>query len=672
MRIGVEIGGTFTDLITVTASNTVLRAKVPSTPEDLSVGVLEALTTAVGRDLGGIDEVVHGSTVATNAILERKGARLGLLTTKGFRDVLLIQRQEREDIYDLFYRKPEALVSRDCSREVTERLTADGQVAEPLDEEELVRVVGDLLDEQSLDLLVISFVFGYLNPVHERRARAILQDAFPALPVVLASEIAPIFREYERTSTTAIAAYVGPVVERYLTSVEDRLRTEGFGGQLVIMQSNGGLLPAPAAAEQPAQMLNSGPAAGVIGAVAAAEELGVTDVITLDTGGTSTDVCLISGGAPHVTAARQVDGLPLHVESMDVVSVGAGGGSIAWRDAGGLLRVGPRSAGASPGPACYGRGGTEPTVTDALVVLGWLRPEQFLGGDMVLDVSAARTAIEQLGATVGMSLEETADGIMRLAVANMTEAMRLVSISRGHDPRDYALLAYGGAGGLHAAFVAEELNISQIIVPPNAGVFSAYGLLVADFRRDYQETRFSELSATSEADVRAVFDSLAERAAQDFTAHGIAFDAVSHQLSLDLRYRGQGYELTVEVTEDDLGEVELRERFADTHRARYGNAGVGGEIEIVTYRLSAVAPRARQRVAQANGASRSADAGRIYLAGAWRACTFVRGEQLTAGEELIGPSVVEEQTSTTIIPPGWRGTVHGSGSLVMEVLRDEA
>jgi N-methylhydantoinase A len=669
MRIGIEIGGTFTDAITVDTGSAVVRAKVPSTPADLSVGVLNALQTALGASSREVSEVVHGSTVATNALLERKGARLGLITTLGFRDVLEIGRQARDDIYDLFYRKAEPLIPRERTREVPERVGASGELVQELDEQAMRLAVAELVEQHEIDMLVVSFLFAFAEPRNERRAREIAGEVAPGLHVLLSSDVAPIFREYERTSTTAVSGFVEPVVSGYVAAVERRLVTEGVAGELVIMQSNGGLLPAADVTKRPAQMLNSGPAAGVIGAVAVAAELGERDVITLDTGGTSTDVCLITAGAPEVTPARMVDGLPVHVESTDIVSVGAGGGSIAWRDQGGLMRVGPHSAGADPGPACYGRGGREPTVTDALVLLGWLRPQQFLGGRMPLDVGAARAAVGSLATQLAITVDEAAEGIVRIAVANMNEAMRLVSISRGHDPRDYALFAFGGSGGLHAAFVADELGISRIVVPANAGIFSAYGLLVADFKRDYQETRFGLLSATPLTELRATFAELGRRAADDFAAHGAPAAALQYVRSLDLRYLGQGYELTLAVELETLSKESLQAAFGAAHEARYGNPGLGGELEIVTYRLSANLARSRRRTELPRAAGAAGESGAIFLGGARIACRFVPAAALTAGMVLNGPTVVEDATSTTIVPPGWRGTVHESGSLVMERVR---
>lgn len=668
MRIGIEIGGTFTDAITVDAGSSVVRAKVPSTPADLSLGVLHALQTALGASSGEVSEVVHGSTVATNALLERKGARLGLITTLGFRDVLLIGRQARDDIYDLFYRKADPLIPRERTREVPERVSASGELVQELDEPAMRLAVAELVEQHEIDLLVVSFLFGFAEPRNERRARAIAAEVAPGLHVLIASDVAPIFREYERTSTTAVSGFVEPVVSGYVAAVERRLAAEGVAGELVIMQSNGGLLPAADVTQRPAQMLNSGPAAGVIGAVAVAAELGERDVITLDTGGTSTDVCLITAGAPEVTSARMVDGLPVHVESTDIVSVGAGGGSIAWLDDGGLMRVGPHSAGADPGPACYGRGGREPTVTDALVLLGWLRPQQFLGGQMPLDVDASHAAVANLAKQLTITVAQAAEGIVRIAVANMNEALRLVSISRGYDPRDYTLFAFGGSGGLHAAFVADELGIARIVVPANAGIFSAYGLLVADFKRDYQETRFGLLSATPLTEIRATFAELGRRAADDFAAHAPAAD-LQYVRSLDLRYLGQGYELTLPVEPETLSPESLRAAFGAAHEARYGNPGLGGELEIVTYRLSASLGRSRRRTKLPDAAGAAGETGEIFLGGERIACRFVPAAALTAGMVLSGPTVVEEATSTTIVPPRWRGTVHESGSLVMERVR---
>ncbi len=503
MRVGVEVGGTFTDLVAIDGDR-VRIGKVPSTPGRPDEGALAAIESA-GIALSEVTDLVHGSTVATNAILERKGAPIAVVVTRGFRDILLIQRHNRKRIYDLFYKKPAPVASRADTFEVTERIGPDGTVVEPLDETAAQAVIERIASDPRFQAVAVCLLNAYANPAHEHRLAELIRARRPDLPVTCSSDVTREFREYERASTTCLAAYVQPVIDRYLSRFSRALGARGFAGRFSIMQSNGGRLPAEGMSRNAITALFSGPAAGVTGAVRQAGQSGFADVITFDMGGTSTDVCLVANGTPALSAETEVDGLPIRTPVLDIVSVGAGGGSIVWVDDGGLLRVGPRSAGADPGPACYGRGGQDPTVTDAHLIRGTIQPEAFLGGRMKVDADASRTVFQALAERFGAGLREIADSAVRVADASIVRAIQLVSTERGRDPRDYVLVPFGGAGPLHAARVAEDLGIQTICVPPNAGVLSAYGLLAADYVQYETWTRRVAVDAAAPDAVRSTF-----------------------------------------------------------------------------------------------------------------------------------------------------------------------
>ncbi|UCH26215.1 MAG: hydantoinase/oxoprolinase family protein, partial [Trueperaceae bacterium] len=470
----VEVGGTFTDWIVVENGRVVATGKVPSTPAAPATGVMRAAAEALDN-LDSVTALIHGSTVATNAVLERNGAVTAVLTTQGFRDVLQIQRQSKTRLFDLFYRQPEPLVPRDRIIEVLERIGPRGEVWHQLELAGLGDRIRELILKSGLESVAICLLHSYANAEHERKLAHFLEDRFPDLQLTLSSELIPRFREYERVSTCTIDAYLKPRVARYIADLETSLQRTRFAGKLSIVQANGGIIPATEAREHAAKMILSGPAAGVIGATAAARASGFDNLLTFDMGGTSTDVCLITAGQAEMTNEYKIGGLPLGLPMLDIVTVGAGGGSIATVDSGGALRVGPESAGADPGPACYGKGGHYFTVTDANAILGLLEPTTFYGGRMPLSIEAATSALETISDPLGMTGEQVAEGVIRLANATMAQAMRLVSIERGYDPRDYTIVAYGGAGPLHAAALAKELSIRRVLVPFDPGLMSAYG-----------------------------------------------------------------------------------------------------------------------------------------------------------------------------------------------------
>ena len=479
MRVGIEVGGTFTDLVEV-RDGAVYVAKVPSTPSSPDVGAVNAVDAA-GIHLANVTDLVHGSTVATNAVLERKGGTVGVIVTRGTRDIFALQRHDRQAIYDLNYVRPHPIAERRHIMEIDERLAADGSIVTPLNEETARTALAEFVGTHTFDAFAICLLHSYANPDHERRVAAFLSALAPDIPITCSVDVSREFREYERASTTVLAAYVQPAIQGYLARFVDTLRTRQFTGQFSIMQSNGGRLPASAIGRNAITALFSGPAAGVVGAMGTAARSGYRDLITLDMGGTSTDVALIVDGQAKVAPQTEIDGLPVRMPVIDIVTVGAGGGSIAWVDDGGFLRTGPHSAGAEPGPASYLRGGTLPTITDAHLIRGTLQGSSFLGGTMTVDREAAVDAFQDLAARLTLPIEELADSVIRIAESNIVRAIQQVSTERGHDPRDFTLVAFGGAGPLHAARVAEDLEIQTVLVPPIAGVLSAAGLLMSDY-----------------------------------------------------------------------------------------------------------------------------------------------------------------------------------------------
>jgi len=667
MRAGVEVGGTFTDLVAIEGGR-VRIAKVPSVPARPDDGAIDALQAA-GLALPAVEDLVHGSTVATNAILERKGARVALLVTRGFRDVLFMQRHNRRQIYDLFYRKPAPVVARSDIFEVAERIDSRGDVVEALDEDRSGDDVAAFLAAGDYGAVAICLLNDYANPAHEQALARIVRARFPQLTVTCSSDVTREFREYERTSTATLAAYVQPVIDSYLSRFEDRLADQGFAGRFSIMQSNGGRLPVAGMARNAITSLFSGPAAGVMGAVRQVGLAGFDNLITLDMGGTSTDVCLIADGAPALASETEVDGLPIRTPVLDIVTVGAGGGSIIWRDDGGMLRVGPESAGADPGPVCYGRGGARPTITDAHMVRGTVRAEAFLGGRMTVDREAARGALAALAAAFDMSVEELADSAVRVADSNIVRAIQLVSTERGRDPRDYVLVPFGGAGPLHAARVAEQLGVDTVVVPPNAGVLSAYGLLAADFTRYETLTRRVGLDSGAAATVREVFDGLRRQAIAGLEALGIR-DNIAFTYSLDMRFVGQAFEVPVELDEAELPALtseRLLALFNEAHHRvfAFGESGLH-RAEIVSFRLGASAPP-EQVPSLSEGAAHAAGSGNVDLfdQGDWRACALATRGGLRGGQAMAGPALMEDDTSTIFVPAGWCAEVDPQDNIVI-------
>ena len=683
--IGVDVGGTFTDIIYCdTETGAVAVNKVSTTPGDPSQGVMAgllALCAAEGIGPASIATVLHGTTTATNAVLEGKGARAGMVTNAGFRDVLHIGRHQRVEHYSIRQDLPwqsRPLIARRHRKTVRGRLVPPvGAELEPLDEEG-VRTAAAELAAEGVDSVAVCFLFSYLDARHEDRAAAILREAMPGVFVTTSSAVSPQFREFERFTTAALAAFVGPVVRRYVERLAVALKGAGLTGELRIMASNGGVATAATVAEKPALTLLSGLAAGVLGGAAVGARAGRPRLITFDIGGTSADIGIVRDGVVTETDARStaIAGFPLLMPMIDVHTIGAGGGSIAYRDRGGAFRVGPRSAGAVPGPVAYGRGGTEPTVTDANLVLGRLDAGDALAGGLRLDAEGARRAVSAFAASMGLGVEAAAAGILAVIDSNMANAVRSRTVQKGIDPRDFALVAFGGAGPLHGAAVAAMLDIPEVIVPPFPGLTSAMGLLTTDLRYDAVRTQFGTSGDVDLVRLTADLDALQAGLAEQFRADMIAPEAVSYDRSGDLRYVGQGYELRIPLPPGPLGPAEIDavwSRFHAAHAAEYGHAFPDGAIEIVNVRVAGTG-RTPKFVPPAPPIGGSLADATIRTGPCWFTVEgrlapvptpFYRRATLPAGVAFAGPAIVLQPDSTTVVPPGAAATVDEAGNLVI-------
>jgi len=666
-RLGVDTGGTFTDfcLMDDTSGHTVV-AKVPSTPDhpaDAVLSGIQALMDSVGFRPRQLRFLIHGTTVATNTLLERTGAPTALLTTEGFEDVLHIGRQDRPALYDFRARRPEPIVPRRHRFGLPERVLHNGEVFRPLDTQQTEHIC-QAIQALGIRSVAVCLIHAYANPVHEQAVRSILARTVPDACITLSSEVLPEFREYERTSTVCVNAYVMPRVRGYVADLETRLRSLGASSDLFIMQSNGGVITAQTACTASARTLLSGPAGGALMGVILSRTLETPDVITLDMGGTSTDICLIEASIPRVTAASEIGGCPIRLPMIDIHTIGAGGGSIARIDSGGALRVGPQSAGVTPGPACYGRGGTEPTVTDANVVLGRLSPASLLAGAMPIQPEAAKQVVyEKIARPLGMNLERAAEGILEVVNANMLRAIRRVSVERGYDPRRFSLVAFGGAGPLHGAALARSLDMREVIVPPCPGIASALGMLSANVRHDYVQTNITRAETADPDTVSSVFTGMEARAKEQLSREGFTVDGMEMIRSADMRYPRQAHELNVPLEGGVVSRWMLcraASRFHDLHEAAYGYARRTAPAEIVNLRLAAVGELpALPRLPEA----RPDAAAPVPSPAGWRRVVFegrrvhtpvYRRDALTAGHEIAGPALVEQLDATLWIPPRCR------------------
>jgi N-methylhydantoinase A len=679
-RCAVDIGGTFTDLVHLDeASGDVGLAKSSTTPGRFEQGVMNAIGEA---DLGSVDFLAHGTTVIINALTERKGAATALLTTKGFRDVLEIQRANRPDLYNLTYEKPKPFVPRRLRLEVAERMSYKGEVLAPLDEEG-VRAAVATAKGRGATALAICFLHSYANDAHERRAAEIVRAEWPEAAVTASHELTSEWREFDRTSTTVLDAYVKPTAGEYLERLGELLeRDAGIPARVsYAMQSNGGVSRFERARRTPINLIESGPVGGVIGAAAIGRLLGEQNLITLDIGGTTAKASLVERGTVRLTGDYHIErtptsaGYPVKVPVVDIVEIGAGGGSIAWLDPAGSLRVGPQSAGADPGPASYGWGGTEPTLTDANVIAGRINPGYFLGGEIALDVERAREALRPLAEQLGVSVEEAALGVIRIANANMIHLLKLVSVRRGRDPRDFAIVAFGGGGSMHATALARELQVPRVIVPPAPGHFSAWGMLMSDLRHDLVQTHFAREGDADLGELTGVWRELEERLRASFTEDGVGNERLTFERSADMRYAGQEHTVNVPIPGGELGESERKEiarRFHELHEQLY-TFRQDSPIEFVNFRLTGFGAVAKPelRTIASNGGVETALKGTRDVdfdeLGRHESRIFERA-RLGAGAELEGPAVIEEPAASTVVFPGQRLRVDELGNLIVETV----
>jgi N-methylhydantoinase A len=671
-RVAMDIGGTFTDAVAYDEeTGTYVAGKSSTTPQDLTDGVFGALGTVVD-DPADVSFSVHGTTQGLNAFLQRRGVRVVLLATSGAGDVLHIARGNRTRLYDIHFRKPTPLVPRRDIVEIEGRLNAAGEEIAALDEAAIRAAAGRARDEGAGGI-AIAFLFAYLNPAHELRAAEIVAEEAPDLAISLSHQVAREWREYERTSSTVLDAYVAPIVKRYLGRLTGEMAARGLAVPMHVMQSNGGIVSAQAAAQQTLQTLLSGPVGGTMGGVALSRITGRPNLICVDMGGTSFDVSLVVDGKPDVSTEAELEGFPLLMPVVNIHTVGAGGGSLAYEEGGGL-RVGPQSAGADPGPACYGRGGTEPTVTDANVVLGRVDPSWFAGGQMTLDVDAAKAAVAGLGDTLGLGTLELADGICAVANAKMAQAIRTLTVEKGIAPSDFALVAFGGAGPMHAAFLAAELEIPETIVPRFPGAFSAWGMLETEIRKDFARSFVQTLPTLDSAGLADALEAQEAEAYAALADEGIdrATGRVEHHV--DLRYIGQEYTLTIPVLSadeprGDTFTADLQARFDTTHGARFGHANPGAPIEFVAARSTGLGDKGRIEPTALDsdaGAEYPTERKEVVFGGAPVQATIVRRDDLPVGVSIDGPAVVVESTATTVVPPGQRLTVDPFGALVLQ------
>ena len=664
-RVSADIGGTFTDLVVEPSDGPVFLGKVATTPDDPARGVVEGLTGLI-RDLSLVEFFVHGTTVGLNAFLERKGERVLLITTAGHRDGYCIARGNRLSLYELRYRKPELLVPRRDVHEVRGRMGWDGEVLEPLREEDFEPIIARAKAED-VRAVAVCFLHAFAYPDHELKAREILQTALPGLSVSLSHEVAREWREYERASSAVMNAYVAPVVQRYLSSLESELDGRGVTAAVHVMQSNGGVITASSARQTPVFTLLSGPVGGAIGGTALAEKPGRGNLLCIDMGGTSFDMSLIVNGRANTTQESELDGLPLLMSSVDIQTIGTGGGSIAWLEHG-AVRVGPQSAGSVPGPACYGNGGTEPTVTDANLYLNRLGERSLLAGEMLLDRPACEQAIETRAREAGMRADRFAEGILAISNAAMADAMRTITVSQGVDPRSFTLTAFGGAGPMAAAFLAGELGITEVLVPMFPGTFSAWGMLQTDLRQDFSRSFYHPAMSVDEPLLETVYRELEAEGAESMAGEGITAENLSHLRSADMRYSGQEYTVNVPVAAPLNLEMMVSD-FHESHNRRYGHSSPGAPVEFVNLRVAALGALGRYGLSGHSPGSDLQDARlgerSVVFEGFRHPTPVYFRNRLPEDFRADGPLIVEEQSATTVVPPGWDLQMDTDGNLLL-------
>jgi len=688
-RLGVDIGGTFTDAVMMEESTGEIRLiKMSTTPQDPSIGFMNVIQRVLRESrvpAADISYNVHGTTIATNTIIEGKGARAALIATEGFRDVFEIARQIRPKLYDIFCDKPKPLVPRYLCFEVPERLDFAGKVLRPLDEQ-TVRTVARAIRKEGVETVVVCLLHSYVNPIHERRVGEILREELPGVFVSLSSDLCPEMREYFRASTTAINAVVMPVITRYLGRLEESLSEIGVGAGLHLMTSSGGIMSSQVARREPVHLIESGPAAGVIAAAHLGRLLGMENVISFDMGGTTTKAGLVERGLPKIAphfevgsaavAANTASGYPVRTPVVDLVEIGAGGGSVAWLDPGGGLRVGPLSGGADPGPACYNKGQQDPCITDANLLLGRINPDYFLGGEHKLYPELAERAVTTLASRLGMSAIQAANGIIEIANANMAGAIRLISVQRGFDPRDFVLVAFGGAGPMHANALAAQLNIPKVLIPMSPGVTSALGLLVSDVKHDYVQAHMRPMASVNLQQIDGIFEELESRAWQVLDSEGVRATDITYHRYLDMRYVGQSYELRVEAPARKLqanDAARLNAAFFREHERAYGYAATTEPTEVVNLRMSAIGSITRPKLRILDRGELDSAAGikaerDVYFSesGGMVRCKVYDRYRLRCGNRVTGPAIVEEIDSTVVIHPGYHADVDVYGNILIQ------
>jgi len=680
-RIGIDVGGTFTDIVLYDeGTEEIVIDKVPSTPASANIGVIRGIKKMISENNikpGDLSSVIHGTTIATNALLEAKGTACALMTTAGFKDILYIARQDRPRLYDFSVKRQRPFIPRELIFEVGERILHDGTVYRPLDKVKAVQVIRQIKD-MGITSIAVCLLHSYVNPVHEEQLRDLIGTYHPEAFTCLSSDILPEFKEYERMSTTAINAYVVPLVKKYLDLLSHDMEKTGIASRLYIMASNGGIMTSGLAGEKSAHLIKSGPAAGVIGANKLARQAGQDNIISIDMGGTSFDISLVSRNNIRLSSeVTEINGFPLKIPTIDIHTIGSGGGSIAWIDEGGALKVGPGSAGAEPGPACYGRGGTCPTVTDANLVLGRLGRGLTLGGDIRLDHGLAQRAVsENIAGPLGLGLEAAAEGIIDVVNANMVKGIRHVSVEKGYDPREFCLVTYGGSGPLHACQLAREMKISKVMVPLTPGVASALGLIMADFRQDYSQTLIRELKKVKTDEINSILGQMISSGTGQLIKEGVDEKEIRAQASMDLRYHGQGYELNLELGKVPLDEKSMKEigpAFDGLHEKTYGFSREE-ELELVNVRVSVFGKKAvsnikyrrDNRSAGKPPGKRSRD---VFINGRFVNADVYERDRLYAGFETRGPAVIEQKDSTVFIQDDNILAVDGMGNLVISFCR---
>ena len=681
--IGVDVGGTFTDFsVFNNDSGNLFHYKISSTPADPSQAIVNGIKKILELRNIKPEEVsyfAHGTTVATNALIEKKGSRIGLITTKGFKDLMEIGWQKRPSLYDLLKPKPQSFIPSGLGCEVTERILYDGTVKTPLDEEETRKVVRFLKDAK-VDAIAVCTLFSFINPAHERRIKEIIKEILPEVYISISSELVPEFREYSRMSTTVLNAYLGPIMKKYVHNFEQSIKDVGVKVAPYVTQSNGSIISISETINCPIKTAVSGPSAGVIGAAQIGNLCGIDKIITFDMGGTSADISLIENGQPKLSSERLVEGFPARIPMIDIITIGAGGGSIAYVDDGGALKVGPKSAGANPGPACYGINGENPTVTDSNIILGKLNQKKILGGRMDVYVNLARKAIEdKICNYSGLSLSEAAAGIVSVVNSNMIRAIRLVSVERGYDVRDFTLMAFGGAGPLHSCEVAKELGIINIIIPPSPGTLCSLGLLMADTKFDLSRSNIMIACQENLPKINEIFNSMIEEGREMLGREGIAENCRSYARAIDARYERQNYELSISLPDCEITEEVLKAAITDFHREHNKNYGYFNDnlnIQIVSYRVSAIGNIDKPKMKETDVDTKAIvvapiefrdvmfDGEKEYIP-----CNVYSRNDFRPGCSIKGPAIVEQMDTTTIIPPGW--TVNTDGFFNLRLTYEE-